>query len=826
MQEYEPIIAAAGEKYNVDPSLLRSLIMTESSGNPNAVGPETKWGRAQGLAQMIPDTQKRLGITDPFDPEQSIMGAARLLDENLKRYGNLDEAVMAYHGGTNKANWGPKTKDYLKKIRGGMGQPQETQVAQAETGIMTDAAFTPDSDPMWQIMAGQRVAPKESAEVFAPDDDPMWGIMNGQRVAADPDMQPQPAQQQQSPVKQEMAAEKKELSVKDQLQGIDAFSRATTHHISNALLGIVQLGSKAAPTLLRPFSEDAAAGAENFSNRLTGALADREAAYQAETPDGFASYAGAALGEVANPTNALLALKGITAIANPWARGAAMGAGAGAMQPVLDEENFAGNKILQTAGGAALGGVGERVLGGAINRMSPSAPQQSMAPAQSIVPNSGTATPTTMAQQLTGNDLSAAPRPALDRMLSEDAAVAARRADFDEAGVQPTVGQLTRDPDQFSREQNLRGKFPDLANRFSEQDVTLSNRMADLGAREATDAYRAGVDMITELQKIDEPMNRAVNEAYSAVRDSSGRLAELDRESFMGSVKSNLEKSMSESFLPGAVKTMLDDVAKSDVPFDVSKMVEMDKILSRAQRTAQRAGDGNQATAIGNVRDALEATPIKSEAGEEARALYDNARKLARERFQLQEKIPALRSALDDGDPDNFVRKYIIGGKTNEIKELNKIATPELRQRMRGQVAQALQERAFGVGAADGAPINANSYNKMLKELGPEKLREVFGEKDAKLLEAIGRVSRNIKSAPSGASVNYSNTATAIIGTLFNKLGAVPLVNVARGSVREFNEERFAQNALKARIQPSQEARQAQSRLTAPLIGGFVGGIE
>lgn len=119
MKQWESLIASAGQKYNVDPQLIASIVQTESSGNPNAYNAE--FG-ATGLGQQIPATAKALGI-DPRDPAQSIEGVAKLLDENLRRYGSPEQAVLAYHGGTDPSNWGPKTQDYLRKVSANYGAP-------------------------------------------------------------------------------------------------------------------------------------------------------------------------------------------------------------------------------------------------------------------------------------------------------------------------------------------------------------------------------------------------------------------------------------------------------------------------------------------------------------------------------------------------------------------------------------------------------------------------------------------------------------------------------------------------------------------------------
>lgn len=116
VQEYAQLYHDAGSKYGVDPILLMAQAEAESSGNPNAVGPDTKYGNARGIAQLIPATAKSLGVTDPNDPTQAIPAQAKLMAENLKRYKNVEDALRAYHGGTDKANWGEKTNAYPEQV--------------------------------------------------------------------------------------------------------------------------------------------------------------------------------------------------------------------------------------------------------------------------------------------------------------------------------------------------------------------------------------------------------------------------------------------------------------------------------------------------------------------------------------------------------------------------------------------------------------------------------------------------------------------------------------------------------------------------------------
>jgi hypothetical protein len=96
---FHPIIVQAAEHYNVDPALVKAVIMVESRYNPKAV---SKCG-AKGLMQLMPGTAEALGVEDIFNPEQNVnAGVAYLKDlENLFG-GNVKLALAAYNAGVRK----------------------------------------------------------------------------------------------------------------------------------------------------------------------------------------------------------------------------------------------------------------------------------------------------------------------------------------------------------------------------------------------------------------------------------------------------------------------------------------------------------------------------------------------------------------------------------------------------------------------------------------------------------------------------------------------------------------------------------------------------
>ena len=127
------------------PELIDSVIQVESDYNPYAISPKG----ARGIMQLIPETARRFGVSNPFDVSQNINGGARYLKYLLNLYkGDTRLALAAYNAGEQAvARYGgvppyPETRSYVedvgKRLERTMAAKPKQTAASPPASLQTD----------------------------------------------------------------------------------------------------------------------------------------------------------------------------------------------------------------------------------------------------------------------------------------------------------------------------------------------------------------------------------------------------------------------------------------------------------------------------------------------------------------------------------------------------------------------------------------------------------------------------------------------------------------------------------------------------------------
>ncbi len=116
---YREVIAKYCQQYKMDWKLVAAVIRVESNFNATAVSPKG----AQGLMQLMPQTQREEGVSNPFAPEENIRGGVHYLRKLLDAFqGDLELTLAAYNAGIGRVQALkavpaiPETQNYVSKI--------------------------------------------------------------------------------------------------------------------------------------------------------------------------------------------------------------------------------------------------------------------------------------------------------------------------------------------------------------------------------------------------------------------------------------------------------------------------------------------------------------------------------------------------------------------------------------------------------------------------------------------------------------------------------------------------------------------------------------
>jgi hypothetical protein len=480
----------------------------------------------------------------------------------------------------------------------------------------------------------------------------------------------------------------------------------------------------------------------------------------------------------------------------------------------------------------------------------------------------------------TRNAVKADARAALQTGGTLDAEAMRRLVDFRRVGATPTVGSLTLDPVQITREKNLAkmganssdSSLHQLAQTESQNNARLIGNLNDSGAARALDPHATGENLIGALNNYGSGQQRNIGSLYSAARDTAGRSAELDGHAFTQRANQLLQENLAGK-LPAQIESALNAIAQGKAPLTVDHAEQLKTALARISRSS---ADGNERYAMGLIRQALEEAPLRgaqrvnpgnlpavpgtvppsaANLGQEAIDAFTQARTANRQFMGQREAVPALDAAMNGAQPDNFLRQFVLGTgndaavnnvrgmrdllQTQRINPDNLPATAEqIRNLPPAQSGQALNDvkhaiaahlksKALGGAADEVGNFSQSAYNKALRDIGERKLSLFFSPDEIAQLQAVGRVSSYLQYQPRGSAVNNSNSGAMLAGNaldfLSTKASVLPLglKDTVSGTISGLQARR-AMTASRGLLTPQQSAPLLEQMAPGLLYGGLL----
>lgn len=175
-EQLEQALYVAADRYGIDRNIAWRQIKQESGFNPSAVSPVG----AKGIAQFMPGTASRFGLSNPFNPIASFDAWGRYMRQMLNMFGGrYDIALAGYNSGENRAEYKAAARE---------GRPINWEVFNTPK---LRGVYTETRNYVAVIIGSTTPAPSIPASQ-TPDDGWQWFDPNEDWLPRDPDPGPTP----------------------------------------------------------------------------------------------------------------------------------------------------------------------------------------------------------------------------------------------------------------------------------------------------------------------------------------------------------------------------------------------------------------------------------------------------------------------------------------------------------------------------------------------------------------------------------------------------------------------------------------------------------
>lgn len=357
-------------------------------------------------------------------------------------------------------------------------------------------------------------------------------------------------------------------------------------------------------------------------------------------------------------------------------------------------------------------------------------------------------------------------------------------------GVSPIslrAGSAMDNDQQISLERNFRddsGTAGLLAKSITENDKKLGSSLGEIRRRATPEVVQRsnlehGQAAIDAIKNADNAAVTNIRAKYKALADQNGGSMPMDT----GSAVTGINDALSHAYL---TRTAAQNPVISEIMDDLGsgKPITFERFENARTNLAavQRGNDANAARAAALVRNGLEQMPLSTDA-QNIKAMADSARAAAKARFDIIEQNPAYEAAINDNAPtdinglhvigapsplaDNFMDRYFLGhGQSASRAYIARLqglmqGDPDFAKSVEASALNHLR-KAAGLDENDVGKFRAASYQNARAALAP-KADVLMTPKVSDWTEQLGRVAGYENGVGKAGTVNYSNTAPALL---------------------------------------------------------------
>lgn len=542
-----------------------------------------------------------------------------------------------------------------------------------------------------------------------------------------------------------------------------------------------------------------------------------------------------------------------------------------AANPVAQVTSAAGagmaGQASKEAGGSPLVQTGASVLGGLAGGLAPGAWESVIANGKRLLTPNASAAAIDQAFQtaMTSGGINlGAMAPAARIQLRQDFAQAmntggpmdpealSRLAAIRAVGATPTLGMITQDPAQITREMNLakigasssNSGLTGLAQTQNTNNRALIGQLNQLGGGSGVLPITAGRNVMGSVVTRANALETAEQAAWDAAKAHPGYTRPISNEPVHAAFKAADDEALL-GFLPKQITDLMGAFQTGAADFTPQQYKNLRSLLSRAQ-----AEGGNTAAAASAAVRGLESVdirPLTNRAGRDlgtapitqdmatalqahdaqaggAIDLVNQARAATRQKYAYQESSPLVRAALSDArssDPEKLAKSFVLGGTVNDAQSVVDAVGPQGVAGIRDALGTYIKKQALNGADEETGKVSQSALKQVLDSIGDEKLRMFYSPEEVAQLRNVSRAASLMQSQPVGSAVNNSNSGTTVLGKTLDFLDSKVLRKVPYGGVIGAGVTTPLRNIAADRAQSAVlDVGPGLLRPVAPVIGG------